>query len=239
VSGDITGATSYEFSIPLADLGFSCPGDDMNFLVAAHAALRRANGDGTYQTETGWSDGARITERGNWATLSTITLTCDCGGTGSTGGGNCETAFARAATPVNTCFLDLDEDGDGTRDFSRWGWTNGPLSYGTYTYDIYAGAGQCDINKGTLVGTLTTVYDGPTATVTYDIAAPYNLKESHLYVGSDVLPINGNGFNTVAPGQYPQLHEGLDGASSDDYVFDGLSGEVYIVAHATVCGFPD
>ena len=53
VSGDITGATSYTSSVALGDLGFSCPGDDKNFLMAAHASLSRDNGDGTYQTETG------------------------------------------------------------------------------------------------------------------------------------------------------------------------------------------
>ena len=41
-----------------------------------------------------------------------------------------------------------------------WGWSNGALSEGTYYFDIFAGAGQCDRTKGALVGLLTVDYDG-------------------------------------------------------------------------------
>ena len=45
-----------------------------------------------------------------------------------------------------------------------------------------------------------------------------------------------NGDYTTAPGQYPMVSEGLSGTS---YTFNvtGLSGNVYVVAHATVAGF--
>jgi hypothetical protein len=66
-SGDITGATSHTFSVALLGLGFSCPGDDVTYILAAHAALRKDNGDGTFQTETGWGDGPNIVDRGSWA----------------------------------------------------------------------------------------------------------------------------------------------------------------------------
>jgi hypothetical protein len=79
-SGDITGATTHSFSVPLEVLGFSCPADDKMYYVAAHAALRCDNGDGSYQTETGWADGSRFVERGAWGTFFNVTLTCDCGG---------------------------------------------------------------------------------------------------------------------------------------------------------------
>ncbi len=240
VSGDIAPATTYTLNVPLADLGFACPGEVKNYQVGAHASLSKTNDDGTVQNETGWSDGARISERGNWATLSTLNLTCDCGGGGTTGGlGSCETAFAYSApTDDGTCFLDIDEDGDGAGDFSRWGWSVGPLEAGTYEYVIYAGAGRCDINKGTDVGTLMVDYDGSTANVTYSINYPNNLKETHVYVGNEILPRN-NDFFTVAPGQYPQIQEDLNGAQYSSFTFTDLSGPVYIVAHATACGFEE
>lgn len=65
-----------------------------------------------------------------------------------------ETAFAYGGEQLATCFLDLDFNSDSKSDFNRWGWTNGPLAAGSYSFDIYAGAGQCDLTKGTLVGTL-------------------------------------------------------------------------------------
>lgn len=240
VSGDIAPATTYTASVPLADLGFACPADDNTYQMAAHASLSKTNDDGSVQNETGWSDGGRISERGNWATLSTLTLTCDCGG-GNTGGpDSCETAFAYYTASEGACFLDIDEDTDGVGDFNRWGWSVGPLVPGVYDYDIYAGAGQCDTNKGTNVGTLTVDYDANSgeAKVTFNINAPYDLEETHYYVGNEILPRN-NGFFTVAPGQYPQVQEDLNGAFTDTYTFTGLSGDVYVVAHAVVCGFSE
>ena len=38
-SGDITGATTYSFSIPYTVLNFSCPGVDEAFFVAAHGVV--------------------------------------------------------------------------------------------------------------------------------------------------------------------------------------------------------
>lgn len=147
---------------------------------------------------------------------------------------SCETAFAYSG---GTNWL----DDDITTSFheyqiSRWGWTNGPLDTGTYRWDIYAGAGQSDVSKGTLVGQLTVDYEGSSATVIFDMDDGYALNETHLYVGADPLPVKGNGRYTVAPGQYPFINEQLAGADIDVYTIEGLSGEVYVVAHAVVCG---
>jgi hypothetical protein len=51
------------------------------------------------------------------------------------------------------------------------------------------------------------------------------------------LPTN-NGAYTVAPGQYSTIHGDLDDVTSNSYTITGLSGEIYVVAHATVYGFP-
>ncbi len=116
-----------------------------------------------------------------------------------------------------------------------WGWTNGPLPPGEYEFDIYAGAGGNDLNTGTLVGMLTVNYDGSTAIVTYDMDEGNTMDATHLYVGTDELPLNKKGNPTVAPGQYGNTHDDLDGATTDSYTITGLSGSIHVVAHAVVC----
>ena len=65
----------------------------------------------------------------------------------------------------------------------------------------------------------------------------YNLVEAQLYVGNDILPKN-NGVYTVAPGQYPDIADELKGALTKTFVVEGLTGDIYVVAHASVAGFP-
>jgi hypothetical protein len=90
------------------------------------------------------------------------------------------------------------------------------------------------LSKGTLVGVLTVNYNGSTASVSFNMASGFTMDESHLYVGSEPLARN-NGEYTVAPGQYPYIHD-LTNATSDTYTISGLTGEIYVVAHAVVCG---
>jgi hypothetical protein len=124
-----------------------------------------------------------------------------------------ETAYALGDTP--TCFIDLG--------FGNWGWTNEVFAYGTYTWPLWAGAGQCNTDNGTLVGTVTVTYTNPGyAYVTYDVELPYILSETHVYIG--VLPTPPG---TVAPGQY------------QFYTSNGpFGGYIYVIAHAVV-GMPD
>ena len=153
-----------------------------------------------------------------------LTAACECACEAT------ETAFAFDAD-LGTCFLDIVG-----LNANRWGWTIGPLAEGDYTFDIYAGAGQCDIEKGLLVGQLLVSYSGGTATVTYVMDSCRTLKETHLYIGSDILPTK-NGEPTVAPGQYGNSHDGEEApdAESDQYVIGGLTGDIYLIAHAVVC----
>ena len=142
----------------------------------------------------------------------------------------CETLFAYGAEDPSTCFSDFG--------FSRWGWSIGPLEGGSYSFDLYGGAGQCNLEKGTLVGTLTVDYDATagTAEVVYTMADGFVLNETHLYVGSDPLPLDKKGNPTVAPGQFPYKNSELDNASGDSYPVADLSGPIYVVAHGVVCG---
>lgn len=236
-SGDISGSstTTYAFIIPIDSLGGESGLCDQTWLFAAHAALGIPDGSGGYlQTESAWADGDRMVQRGNWATYFALYFSCD---DPQGGAEECETSFAYGDSYA-TCFLDIDvEEPIGEPDYQRWGWTNGPLAEGTYTFDIYAGANDCDLLGGTQVGELTVVYSSGTATVTFSAISGWELYETHLYVGCELLHRNVNDLFTVAPSQYPYIHEGLDGVSTDTYTIENLScsGGIYVVAHAVVC----
>ncbi|WP_242158387.1 T9SS type A sorting domain-containing protein, partial [Aestuariivivens sediminis] len=139
--------------------------------------------------------------------------------------GNCETAFARADEGAE-CFIP---------DFKRWGWTNYFECEGTYELPLYAGAAQCDVSKGALVGTVTVDYTGGMVTVTYgDLAPGYVMTEAHVYVGCEPYPQK-NGSDTVAPGQYPYNPSNLGTVQNYSVKVTDISGPIYVIAHAVTC----
>lgn len=131
-----------------------------------------------------------------------------------------------------------------------WGWTNGPLSEGSYEFDIYAGAGLNDISKGTLVGVLYVDFYGDCVTVKYEMGevpefGQVYLGEVHLWVGLDVLPGVTRGKTTVytnAPGQFPEgdyfmfdPDNPMAGETEWEITLCGFDGEeIYVAAHAVV-----
>jgi hypothetical protein len=204
-----------------------------NVVIAAHAVVVKVDENGNViANETGWGKGDQFNPKGSWAMFVNYTWQdCKIDVVES----KTETAFAFGGDYAK-CFDQFDVS-------NRWGWTNGPLSEGNYTFHIYAGAGQCDLSKGTKVGTLTVNYAGGTATVTYqmvgtnpDTQINYALTETHLYIGNEELARK-NGDSTVAPGQFPHKNDELN-TLSRTYSISGLSGDIYVVAHATVAGFP-
>ena len=145
--------------------------------------------------------------------------------------GNCETAFAKLKDNNARCFLD-----DG---FNRWGWTN-KITESTETYylPLYAGAAQCDINKGTEVGTVEIRYFGGQISVEYIMHDGYVLNEAHIYVGCEMYPEIKQGKKTeqtVAPGQYTFVNSNLNSATGITVNFTDVSGDVYIIVHAVTC----
>lgn len=145
---------------------------------------------------------------------------------------SCETAFGYYNKDLSKCFLE--------QGFNRWGWTTGPLGTGSYTLDVWAAAGQCGFNKGTKVGTVDVDYDGSKVLVTYNMMSGFTMDEVHFYVGDTMFPMVTRGKKTVptvAPGQFTYKKD-LDGASSHSFTIDELSGDgdIYIIAHAVVCG---
>lgn len=235
-SGNITGQTEYCIIIPFSEINFECPGPT-KYIVAAHAALRKVENGVIVDTQTGWGAGTRITTKGNWGTYFNIWITCD----ETTPPGKCdETAFAKSTSSI--CF---DQYPDFIDNPKRWGWTNGPLTQGVYTMELWAAAGQCNTSNGTNVGTVTVNFDGTSAVVTYSVNAPYSLSGVHLYVGCDPLPEkctgpshNQNCDYTLAPGQYPIKAENLaNGTTSWSYTVTNLGCDIFVVAHADVFGF--
>jgi hypothetical protein len=203
-----------------------------NVVVAAHAVVVKLNESGSViANETGWGKGDQFNVKGSWAMFINYTWQ-DCNT--NVKETKTETAFAFGGDYAK-CFDQFDVS-------NRWGWSNGPLTEGSYIFDIYASAGQCNLSKGTKVGTLNVNYSNGTAEVTYQLGGsnpetglPYTLTETHLYVGNEPLARN-NGEFTVAPGQFPYINSELF-TTSRTYTVTGLNGEIYIVAHATVGGF--
>ncbi len=87
---------------------------------------------------------------------------------------------------------------------TRWGWFLSVDTYGTHSFDIYYGAGQNNLESGTLIGTLLVEYTVDTVTITYELTEPM-LEEVHVYVGYDYP-------TTASPGQFPYKLEDLNGA---------------------------
>jgi hypothetical protein len=124
---------------------------------------------------------------------------------------------------------------------SDWGWTNGPLTGGTYTRTLWAGAGGNDTSKGMDVGTVTIVVAGNTVTVTYETTGGAYLAEVHLWIGNTELPKVKQGKSLVftsAPGQL-----GIDGSLLGTFNPDNTEwtysktlsgGPIYVAAHAVV-----
>jgi hypothetical protein len=227
VSGDITGETTYQFTVPLTTLGAAVPEDlcGSSALLAGHAAVRQDNGADGYNTQTGWIDGQQILAGGSWAMFASIDFTCpvmDIAPPPAELTCSNETAFALGE---KTFLADSD---DLTLPNNRWGWQiTVPPGDGTLEKDIYAGAGQNNLANGTLVGTLTITRVGDDVNVAYNMFDNATMSETHLYMGTTNVA-------TTAPGKYGNLHE-LTDASYDDYtvtVSGAADQPLYVVAHA-------
>lgn len=135
----------------------------------------------------------------------------------------CETAYAFGGS-IATCFLNLSPISA-----NNWGWTNLITPGYTGSWPMYAGAGQCDITKGTLVGHVDVSYIAGTITIDYVLDPGFNLDETHVWIGTDKLPTK-RGIYQTAPGKFN--YNGLD-----PVVLTGQTGNKYVAVHAGVCWF--
>lgn len=219
-SGDITGVTSYSFFVPLSSLGSDLC--DKTYFAAAHAVVRKPDGSGGYQTETGWGSGDPIVPQGSWAMYFSFLFVCDPTPPPEP---DCETAFAFGDKKL----WDIIDPATGDPITNRWGWQITVNADDTFpiTRAIWAGAAQNDTSKGTYVGDLEIYYDGSTLTVNYVMNAPFFMQETHLYAGTVET-------DTASPGQFGNIHY-LDNAAFDSYEIQISGSTIYIVAHAVVC----
>lgn len=133
----------------------------------------------------------------------------------------CETAYAFGGD-IATCFLTLPN-----LTSNNWGWTQkitGEIK--SIHWPVYAGAGQCDLKKGTFVGYLDGSYVGGKLNLAYNLNWPFTLNVSHLYIGTTPLPVK-NGKLVTAPGQFK---------NSAPIVNLPVTAPFYVAAHAEVCG---
>lgn len=143
---------------------------------------------------------------------------------------DCETAYAKGGEPLETCFIDLG--------FGNWGWTNGPISPGfTGIWPVWAGAAQCDTDKGHLAGQLTVSYEGGNVSLQFHAEEGCCITEQQVYIGAAQLPTGPNGQPTVAPGQYP-FKEEFGECVTESLLVEPFEGPVYIIFHAVACCEP-
>ncbi len=228
------GTTSYTFVVPLdellmQDIAKSCPANPPRLFVYTHATVFNKT---TGKTETAWGGGIQG-QTPRWHFYGSYTLCCP---DDQPVLAVCETAFGYGthvfvkrdkANPEGLPSLRITQ--------SRWGWAfRLTENMSPHSRPLYAGAGGNDVTKGVLVGNVVIEWDGYVATVTYNLDAPYYLKEVHIYA-SDRRPTR------VAPGRYG-FADYFD-ADSQTRTYSqtfGVSdkngdGSIWIIAHSVTC----
>ena len=229
------GGQEYTFTLPLGTDGLNVACDTTLYVVA-HAEVTTDGGtSGEHETAFGGDTpggGPRW-----WYSMTHDVQCCDTPPPG--GEGTFETAFAkggwvfasgRKANPERLDSLRLTRN--------RWGWAiNLPATDEAVetTYEIWAGAGLNDTDKGTHVGTLTLTWDGTDLEVAYDMFVGYTMSEVHVYAG-DEAP------DTIAPGQYGTTEAFDPYAASTVITLEDIQGDdadddgIWVIAHAVVFG---
>uniref|UniRef100_UPI003305F1CC T9SS type A sorting domain-containing protein n=1 Tax=uncultured Croceitalea sp. TaxID=1798908 RepID=UPI003305F1CC len=168
------------------------------------------------------------TDTCEWDVIEDDDTSCDGGSIDQ-----CETAFAKLSNDNAICFEDIQGFNS-----PRWGWTNQlSTSTSSYSMDLYAAAGQCDISKGALIGQVTVTYADGMVDVAVTTNSGYDMTVAHLYVGQEQLPLGNNNRPTVAPGQYP-YQDTISGRFTT-YTFEDIPvntmGSYYVILHVEVC----
>ena len=132
----------------------------------------------------------------------------------------CETAFMFG----NNTLISLDLGN------KRWGWAEYfEGGNGTYSYNVYAGAGQNDIDKGTLVGKVELTVSAGNVAVKYTLNSGVVSNVTHIYFSDNNAP------TTTAPGQYGNTYEdNYTGSKTWNFSYSN-DGNFWIIVHSEVC----
>ena len=111
--------------------------------------------------------------------------------------------------------------------FNNWGWSNFiKKPYGEESWPVYAGAAQCDPERGEKVGYFVITH-GDEPCGRFEMLDGFIVAEGDfgaIYADEGMFPLLRNGRSTVAPGQY--------------YIADPLADAIHVIAHINV-GKPD
>ena len=197
--GTELGTQTYSFIVPRTSISVNCP------IIVAGASIKNTAGDLKLVSAK-----QELKHNAYWFSYCMQTCTTNSG-----------TAYAYGES-VATCFTAIPNIAS-----NNWGWTN-KIGQGTYDWPIYAGAGLCSTDKGTLVGTLHVVYATGTATITYIMNAGVSLDGTHVsvFMNPKMLPKNSKGQYITSPGQFPY--------TGNPVTVTGLTGDIWIAAHAGV-----
>lgn len=227
------GETTYTFTvvlntIPLYEVS-SC--GDQAIHVVVHADVIALHDDGTTSGETAWGGDTEGPGNAWWFYTDYVPTCCDI--TPPNPVEELGTAFAKGnyvfttskkANPENLPSLNLTKN--------RWGWSINLMETGSFSYELWVGAGLNDVSKGTLVGDVNIDFDGSQATVTYSSFSGYTIEESHIYAG-DLMP------ETLAPGQYGNTMYFDPYASTYSVTLDVTDSNedgVWFIVHAVAYG---
>jgi hypothetical protein len=108
--------------------------------------------------------------------------------------------------------------------FNNWGWSNEVKRDYAGKWPLYAGAGRCDISKGTFVGYFEITHESGEFSYAFEMESGFFHEDEAVYADVDRFPRLRNGRNTTAPGQY--------------YVADSLEDVIHVIAHINA-GIPD
>lgn len=197
--------------------------------VLAHAEVFINGND---ETAFGGDNPVNVNDKGRWYYYARYTTVC-CDSPPPPPFEKLGTAFAkggyvfttdRKSNPENLPSLNLTRN--------RWGWAINLKSEGSFSFELWNGAGLNNTAKGLLVGNVTVDLYGSQVTVTYNLFPNYSIEEAHIYAG-DLKPA------TIAPGQYgfTKYFNPYVNSFSETFEVSDLDGDgIWLIVHAIAYG---
>ena len=147
-----------------------------------------------------------------------------------------ETAWAFSPNVDGTVNTDISKEfcGNNGTHSNKWGWSNGTFNKGdTATFDIVAGAGNCNIEGRDIVGSIMFNYqaDG-TLKYTLSLTVDNDFEDLHIHAGEDILPVKSNGNGGFESGYNSFYKRDLDGGTGTiTGDIEDIDGTIYIAVH--------